>query len=102
MRSLILPPTIQSISDPQALVCPTVAEAVVEEGTLVGISAPVVHGEILTQLWMSLAALINLARKAITCVDSVQLPTFPSKLAMAVLIVLAHDGHFDFLLCLSV
>ena len=81
---------------------PTGAEAVVEEGTLGGKSAPAIHGEILAELWMSFTATVDpWAREAIACFDSVELLAISPELAVTVLVELAHHGHLDFLLILS-
>ena len=63
---------------------PTGAEAVVEEGTLGGKSAPAIHGEILAKLWMSFTATF----------DPWAIRAIPPELAMAVLMELAHHGQY--------
>jgi hypothetical protein len=80
-------------------VVPTVAEAVVEEGTLGAKSAPAVHGKVLAKLWMSFtAAIIPWARKVVASFGIVELLAVFPEFAVTVLVKLAQHGHFDHLL----
>ena len=74
---------------------PTVAEAVVEEGTLGAKSAPAIHGKILAKLRMPFTAAIDpWARKVVACFGRVELLAIFPEFAVTVLVKLAH-GHFD-------
>jgi hypothetical protein len=58
---------------------------------------PAVHGEIFAESWVTHVALAVQAGEVVAGGDGVELVALISNLAVTVLVVLAYDGHCDFL-----
>ena len=69
----------------------------VKEGALIGEHTTAVRGEVLAQPWVPHVALAVLAGEVVAGGDGVELVALTPKLTVTLLVVLAYDGHFDFL-----